>query len=225
MGRFSVDPSDARVPSRSSADPAVLREQVIEALGAHFAQGDLDMDELENRLALAFRANDAAALRDLVHDLPAALPDDDRGYARHAAGSPRETVPERGVQAAILGGSERKGSWAVPRHLKVVAIMGGVELDLRQAILAPGTTEIEVFAIMGGVEIIVPAGVRVESMGMAVMGGFEVSAGDATATDQPLIRLSGLALMAGVEAKHRRPSAKAIRRFERAVAKARRSAR
>ena len=225
MGRFSVDPSGARVPSRGASDPAVLREQVIEALGVHFAQGDLEMDELENRLALAFRANDAIALRELVRDLPAALPDDDPGYDLHASRSPRQAVPERGVQAAILGGSERKGSWAVPRYLKVVAIMGGVELDLRQAIIAPGTTEIEVFAIMGGVEIIVPAGVRVESMGMAVMGGFEVSAGDATATDQPLIRLSGLAIMAGVDAKHRRPSAKAIRRFERAVAKARRSAR
>ena len=225
MGRFSVNPSDARAPLRGSSDPAVLREQVIEALGVHFAQGDLEMDELENRLALAFRASDASALRELVRDLPAALPDDDSEYRADSPAASRHAVPDRGVQAAILGGSERKGSWAVPRYLKVVAILGGVELDLRQAILAPGTTEIEVFAIMGGVEIIVPPGVRVESMGMAVMGGFEVSAGDATATDQPLIRLSGLALMAGVEAKHRRPSAKAIRKFERAVAKARRSAR
>jgi hypothetical protein len=216
---------DARAPSRGSSDPAVLREQVIEALGIHFAQGDLEMEELENRLALAFRTNDPVALRELVGDLPAALPDEGDAYDHGARGTRVEPVPDRGVQAAIMGGTERKGSWAVPRHLKVVAIMGGVELDLRQAIISSGVTEIEVFAIMGGVEIIVPPGVRVESMGVAIMGGFEVSAGDATALDQPLIRVSGLAIMAGVEAKHRRPSAKAIRKFERAVAKARRTAR
>ena len=224
MARPSANQMDVYGRARGSSDPAVLREQVIDALGTHYARGDLELDELENRLALAFRTNDPSALRDLVRDLPQALPDEHGAYGE--APPPIEPVPARGVQAAIMGGTTRKGSWAVPRHLKVVAIMGGVELDLRQAIIAPGTTEIEVFAIMGGVEIIVPPGVRVETMGMAVMGGFEASAGDATASaDQPLIRVSGLAIMAGVEAKHRLPSARAIRKFERAVAKARRAAR
>jgi hypothetical protein len=215
-------------PARSPAAPAgaalastQLREEVIDALGVAFAQNDLTMEELEGRLALAFRTSDPAALRELLSDLPSAAAWREANVARAEPDAP--VIPERGVLAAFMGGNVRKGSWAVPRYLKVVAVMGGVELDLRHAVLAPGLTEIEVFAVMGGVDIIVPPGVRVETMGMAVMGGFETSAGDAHATspDRPFIRISGLAVMGGVEAAVRRPSAKAMKKFRRAVERAR----
>jgi hypothetical protein len=134
----------------------------------------------------------------------------------------RHQIP-LGTVGAIMGGNVRKGSWAVPRHLKIVAIMGGVELDLRQAVLSPGVTEIEVLTVMGGVDIAVPQGVRVETMGIAIMGGFDASAGDVTTLDpdQPVIRLSGIAVMGGVDARIKAPNAKAIRRFNRALLKAR----
>jgi len=69
---------------------------------------------------------------------------------------------------------------------------------------------------MGGVEVVVPHGVRVEAMGVAIMGGFETSAGDVTVTDPaaPVIRLSGLAVMGGVEARHKKPSTRKLRKFE-----------
>ena len=94
--------------------------------------------------------------------------------------------------------------------------MGGVELDLRNARFAPGVTEIEVFALMGGVDVIVPHGVRVEAIGFAIMGGFDANAGDATAgdPDQPVIRLSGFAVMGGVSARHKEPSTKKLAKFE-----------
>lgn len=208
-------------PAGAALAPAQLREEVLDALGVAFAQGDLTMEELEGRLALAFRTSDPAALRELLSDLPSASAWRDANVARPAQDAP--VTPERGVLAAFMGGNVRKGSWAVPRYLKVVAVMGGVQLDLRQAVLAPGLTEIEVFAVMGGVEIVVPPGVRVETMGMAVMGGFDTSAGDAHATspDRPFIRISGLAVMGGVEAKMRLPSARAMKKFRRAVEKAR----
>ena len=216
-----------RAPAaRTTNDPAVVREEVIDALGVAFAHGDIELAELEGRLTLAFRAHDVATLRELLADLPTAAAWRDANVAQPATqGSTDDGVPERSVVAAFMGGNVRKGSWAVPRRLKVVAVMGGVELDLRQARLAPGLTEIECFAVMGGVEIIVPPGVRVEAMGMAVMGGFETNAGDATATapDLPWIRLSGLAIMGGVEATLRRPSAKKLKKFRTAVEKARRA--
>src|SRR6185295_10761269 len=56
---------------------------------------------------------------------------------------------------------------------RLVAIMGGVELDLRQAELPPGVTEISAFVLMGGLVVRVPPGVRLETDGFAFMGGFE----------------------------------------------------
>jgi hypothetical protein len=125
---------------------------------------------------------------------------------------------------AVMGGTSRRGSWAVPRHLKVVAVMGGVELDLREATFAPGVTDIECFAMMGGVDIMVPPGVRVEAMGAGVMGGFEATAGDAMALSdsQPVIRLSGVAIMGGVVASRKEPSKRVLSKFSKALKVAKR---
>jgi hypothetical protein len=205
------------------ADQAALeraRDGILERLGVHFAYDDLTMPELEQRLEWAFRAKDAAALQEIVADLPVrGATAAQRSHVTHDV----SVVPPRSVIGAFMGGHVRKGSWIVPRHLKIVAVMGGVELDLRQAVLGAGVTEIEVLAVMGGVDVIVPPGVRVETMGVAIMGGFDASAGDATATDpeQPVIRLSGFAVMAGVDARIKKPNAKAIRKFNKALLQAR----
>lgn len=208
---------------QSRADHAALeraRDRILERLGMHFAHDDLTMPELEQRLEMAFRARDETALQDIVADLPLR---DESGVSRSLVTHDATVVPPRGVLGAFMGGSARKGSWVVPRHLKVVAVMGGVELDLRQAVLGAGVTEIEVIAVMGGVDITVPPGVRVETMGVAVMGGFDASAGDASAIDpdQPVVRLSGFALMGGVDARMKRPNVKAVKKFNKALLKAR----
>ncbi len=194
------------------------RERVVQALCLHFAADHLTMDSLEGRLALVYAAPTLTRLEELVSDLPAL------DASRMSAGAPPmlappASVPERGVAMAIMGGVSRKGSWLVPRHFKVVAIMGGAEIDLRDARFSPGVTEIDVATFWGGIEITVPPGVRVESVGSAFMGGFETSAGDASATDPsaPILRISGIAIMAGVEVRVRKPSKKILDRFERAM--------
>lgn len=208
---------------QSRAEHAALeraRDGILERLGVHFAHDDLTMPELEQRLEMAFRAGDAEALQQIVADLP---PRDENGARGSLVVHDATVVPPRGVMGAFMGGSVRKGSWIVPRRLKVVAVMGGVELDLRQAVLGAGVTEIEVIAVMGGVDITVPPGVRVETMGVAVMGGFEASAGDASALDPeaPVLRLSGFAVMGGVDARMKRPDAKTVKKFNKALLKAR----
>ena len=123
---------------------------------------------------------------------------------------------------AIMGGADRKGAWTPGANLYVTAVMGGavldfrqaqvgalalmggVELDLREAVLAPGVTELNVIAIMGGVEIIVPPGLRVESNGIGIMGGFEHAGQLLPDTPSgPVLRISGVAIMGGVEIKER----------------------
>ena len=70
---------------------------------------------------------------------------------------PGAVVPESyedvGRVIAVLGGSSRKGSWEPPARLRVPALMGGVELDFREANLLEGETVVDVLAVMGGVTI------------------------------------------------------------------------
>jgi len=191
--------------SESSYLPPVrleaYRERIVAELSLHFAHDHLDTAEFENRLDEAFRATTIAALDQLQADLPA-LPAETTSMLPGIDVASDDEVTDRQVVVALMGGTERKGNWTLPRTLDVLAVMGGVELDFREARFAPGTTQINVAAIMGGVEILVPPGVRVETSGIGVMGGFESfsQSGDQAA---PLLRISGFALMGGVEIAQR----------------------
>jgi hypothetical protein len=177
-----------------------VRERVVEALSEHFARDHLSLDELETRMARVYAATTPADVDALVADLPAlalgapvtVTPD---AYA------PTPKLKERLV--AIMSGIVRRGLWKIPRRLRVVAIMGGVELDLRQAELPPGVTEITAFVLMGGREIHVAPGVRLETDGVAIMGGFEDRVHDfgLVPADAPVVRVTGIAIMGGVEAQ------------------------
>jgi hypothetical protein len=88
----------------------------------------------------------------------------------------------------------------------VIAVMGGAEIDLREAILPAGEIEIRVFTIMGGIEILVPPGLEVDVSGMAVMGAFDEERDPAPVTPGgPVVRVTGFALMAGVDVRARYP--------------------
>jgi uncharacterized protein DUF1707 len=195
--------------STTDSPLAAERERVVQTLSAHFAHDQLTLTEFEQRLERAYNVTAVDQLRSLVADLPPVSPSvATQGMAVVGpALVPSSEVPPRGAIFAVMGGHERTGSWIVPRQLKVVVLMGGAEIDLRDARFGAGITEIEIFVTMGGVNIIVPPGVRVESIGAAFMGGFDLKAGDATALSpaHPVLRLSGLAIMGGVETETRLP--------------------
>lgn len=179
-----------------------VRERVVEALSEHFARDHLTIDELESRLERVYAATTVAEVDALVADLPAlavgapvtVTPD---AYA------PQPKLKERLI--AIMSGIVRRGSWKIPRRLRVVAIMGGVDLDLRQADLPPGVTEIRAFVMMGGLVVRVPPGVRLETDGVAIMGGFEdrIHEPGLARADAPVVRVTGIAIMGGVDAQVR----------------------
>ncbi|WP_396199773.1 DUF1707 domain-containing protein [Gemmatimonas sp.] len=181
----------------------VQRDYVVQVLSAAFATDRLSMEQLDERLSAVYRARSLGELEVLLAD-PAEPTRSlaDQTSVNRVAADP--VVPARGAALAIMGGFDRSGSWIVPRHLRVVAVMGGGQLDLREAKLGAGTTEIEILTFWGGVEILVPSGVRVEVTGMAVMGGFSVRGAQASEDpNAPVLRISGLAVMAGVDVKHK----------------------
>lgn len=187
------------------------RQQTIDALCDHFANDAMTVDDFERRVDVAHRATNVEELRALLSDLPTSnLPVAPGGATQPApagdfAVAPREHAKENGYAVAVMGGSRRRGRWSPARATHTVAIMGGVELDFREAVLPPGVTEVRVFALMGGVEIIVPPGLTVESHGVGILGGFEHSGDDYRGfdSDAPVLRISGLAVMGGVDIKVR----------------------
>lgn len=200
---------------------AQARDATIDALCERFADETLSMSELERRLESARSARTREELNRLLRDLPGA------NVPMKAAAKPatrnRPSAPTRRPETrpapksdlpggshlalAILGGTRRAGRWTPPSELVAVAIMGGVELDFRDAVLSEGLTEINCFTFWGGIEITVPPGVRVDSTGFALLGGFDQDAKLETnpGPDAPVIRVNGFALMGGVEIKVAEP--------------------
>jgi hypothetical protein len=184
------------------------RQRVVDALTQHFAQDDLTMDDLERRLSLVYAAQTPSALTAVLEGLPALGPEPSSSVqpAASAQGSPMVT-PAEGygwrTLVALMSGITRKGAWTAPRRLHAIAFMGGIELDFRSARLTHPVTEINIVAIMGGVVITVPTGVRVESDGFAIMGGFDDAPNALVPADPnaPVIRIRGLAIMGGVEVR------------------------
>ena len=70
-----------------------------------------------------------------------------------------------------MGGTDRKGRWRIASRSTVINVMGGSDLDLRDALIDSNETVITVVSIMGGSDIVVPEGVEVELGGFALMGG------------------------------------------------------
>ncbi len=175
----------------------------------------MDLDAFDERVEMATQAMTTADLKALVDDLPSVEIEASEIPAPVPAVRSEElpSVPQRRV-LAVFGGASRAGQWEVPQRMKATAVFGGVELDLRNAVLAPGVTEIRCLAVFGGVELQVPAGVRVECEGTAVFGGFEREGGHGPyADDAPTVRITGTAVFGGVSvevSKRRKRSGKRV---------------
>ncbi len=179
--------------SRVAIEPAA-RERVAHALSQHFAEDHIGTEELETRLARVYAATTAAELEAVVADLPATA-------AEVTALAPADQPGER--ITALFSGQEQRMTGVVPRHLRLRARLGYVELDLTHATFAPGLTEIDVRAFMGYVEIRLPAGVRVENRGHALFGFFSLK-GQGAPKAATTLRITGRATFGYAELFARR---------------------
>jgi predicted membrane protein len=101
---------------------------------------------------------------------------------------------------SVLSSSRRRWGPSIFRSAEATCMMGGGEIDLRDAQLGPdGTAYIDVFVLMGGLNIFVPPGWTVICHVMPIMGGvMDKTRTIPSATTQQLI-LRGTAMMGGVE--------------------------
>ena len=82
---------------------------------------------------------------------------------------------------------------------RIIAFMGGCELDLTKADMEQGSAEIEVIAIWGGIEIKVPEGWEVIGNTVPIMGGADIRTKAAPGGRRLIV--NGLAIMAGIDIK------------------------
>ena len=110
----------------------------------------------------------------------------------------------------VMGGLKRISTAQRFRGGEITAIMGGAQLDLRQATIPPGEeAALDILALMGGCEIIVPPSWTVVTPIVPVMGGIDdkrlaplQGAGETLAgSPAPRLVLRGLLLMGGIEIK------------------------
>ena len=190
---------DDRAPELRIGDAE--RHHVTEILRQAAGEGRLDLDELDERLGLALTAKTQADLLPLTQDLPVSSPARPVPLLPGLAASP----VERERHLAIMSGFTRRGVWTLPHELQVVAIMGGSDLDLRQAVWSGGECVITVFAFWGGLNVIVPPGVDVRMEGAGIMGGFDGPSGGELAPGAPVLRVRGVAIMGGVSVHRKQP--------------------
>lgn len=102
---------------------------------------------------------------------------------------------------AILGGVTRGNNSRSFRGADLLAIMGGIQLDLRQAAIH-GEAVIDVFVMWGGIEIRVPEDWTVVSKIVPLMAGVEDKTRPPQGATTHYLTLRGFALMGGVEIKN-----------------------
>lgn len=187
------DPSHLRISDED-------RHKVADILRDAAGEGRLDLDELDQRLEAAYKAKTYGDLVPLTVDLPA-HPAGTGGVAPVAGREVATPTSSHENSFAMMSGVQRRGNWRVPEQHTAFALMGSVELDLREATFAARETTINASAIMGDVTIKVDAQTAVIVDGTPIMGDFnqgkDKTPAQVTPTS-PVVRVRGLALMGSV---------------------------
>ena len=192
------------------------RDQVAERLREALAEGRLSPVEHEDRLDVLYKAKTIGELAPIVSDLPGPDGHGSLGYGPSERAGGLSGMEVLGSDArdlagqskgsenlvAVFGAAERRGRWLVEPRTNVSVLCGGVDLDLREAVLGQHEVTIQLAVILGGVEIKVPHGVRVINNTSSFLGGVELNGTDqVTDPNAPVVHLTGTCMLGGVEVK------------------------
>ena len=165
----------------------------MELLRRHTSDGRLTLDEFSDRVGRALSAQSQGELDHLTADLP-------KEQAPVAPGREPRRVTRWVV--AVMSGAVRKGRWRTGDRVNAVAVMGGCDIDFRQAEFEGPEVVVTAVAVMGGIEITVPEGFEVELSGIPIMGGKHLKVADVPIRPgSPRIVVRAYAIMGGVQVR------------------------
>ena len=209
-----TDPDDQpqKLPAqRRPSKPVKLddaeRQHVIEHLQKLCGEGVLTLDEFGDRAGMVWAATTSMELEAVTADLPTVA------AAVEAAATPmvgeKRKARVRQWIVAVMSGANPKGRWRVGKKLNVVCVMGGAEIDLREASF-DGDLDITLVCVMGGASVIVPEGIDVELSSFPFMGGADMKLANVPViAGSPTIRVKAICVMGGADVRSK-PSATEI---------------
>lgn len=188
-----------------------------------YAEGLFDDDELERRIDLVQDAATMAALERAIVDLV------DPGTAPSTALVPKtqgdsvaigsasmhghtlmrleDIAPERQI-TALFSSVEQVGRWTPARRNLVIDVFGDATLDLREAVLGPGSTIIDVRCVFASLLLIVPPGLAVRIEASATFASVERDkhiSEQPRGPGEPVIVVQGMIVFASLEIHDRMP--------------------
>lgn len=198
------------------------RERTVALLHDCAADGRLTLGELTERMDRAYGARTFAELDVITNDLVrggASALEGDAPAAERVSGEPRKA---RNWLVAVMGGTSRRGRWRVARRVNAISLMGGVSVDLRDAVIDGSEVTILAIPIMGGIDIVVPEGVEVDLSGFVLMGGKDARIKGRPRPGAPVVRVRAWGTMGGVNVRTPRRSEDEARDDERIARQAER---
>ncbi len=180
------------------------RDQVATLLSTAYAEGRLSREEHDERIDQLMAAKTFDDLipitRDLVIVGPRAPDTTPQSSSRFAVDTTGQN-PDSDKMIAIFGGVTRKGRWRVRKNTHALALFGGMDLDLRDAIFEAPVVEISGFWCFGGLDIKVPEGIEIQDQTAGIFGGTDVRDVGDPAPGAPTLVIKGVSLFGGVSIK------------------------
>lgn len=195
-----VEPQSFNQISRLRASDAD-RDQAASVINDALAHGRLTAQEHSDRLDAIYAAKTHAEIAPLLDDLPG-----HSGTLEQAAAAPAARPAGQARRlVAVLGGITRKGRWHPGPVIDILTVLGGAELDFREAVLPGREITLNAVSVLGGVDIIVPPEMRVIDSGIAILGGREMvgETEESARPDAPVLRITGRCVLGGLEVKRK----------------------
>jgi hypothetical protein len=185
------------------------REKVANVLSTAYAEGRLTREEHDERMDQLLAARTFDQLIPITRDLvviDGPVPGQQQAPAREFTIDTSSASEESDTMIAIFGGVNRNGNWRIRKRTHAVAVFGGMDLDLRNAIFESPTVEISGFWCFGGLNIKAPAGIQVRDQTAGIFGGTDVRDLGELIPGAPTLVIKGVTLFGGVSVRGPKPS-------------------
>ncbi|WP_235357672.1 DUF1707 SHOCT-like domain-containing protein [Arsukibacterium ikkense] len=197
---MAIDSSGVKIEDRPFDQ---VRQEAIDQLIMNYSHGVISAEAFERRLDVASDAKSFQELIDVVADL-SLQPDTQYQQQRERSFSPRyqagnDTRNENII--CVLSSNQHSGQWLVPAEIRIVSVLGSVELDFSEAIFQHQHIVIRVNNWIGSLTILVPEQVNVVSNMFNIIGSTDNKAPCMGDRQAPQIVIEGYSILGSLDVK------------------------